>query len=183
VTAPRLAAIAIALACVIAGKTYYRHATADELAWLLAPTAVCVSAATDTHFVRERGVGYVYLPPHGLRPRCAPGVRRACDRDAAFEIVPECAGLHFLLCALVVLVIAAAPASWSAAAKSLAIAIAGAYAATIVVNTARIAIAVRLHEHAIGGADLHRLEGTVVYLGGLCVLYSLARRLYAHEAA
>lgn len=163
-TAPKLAAIAVALACVVAGKTYYRHATADELSWLLAPTAVCVSAATDTHFVRERGVGYV-------------------DRDAAFEIVPECAGLHFLLCALVVLVVAAAPATWPAAGKSLAIAIAGAYAATIVVNTLRIVIAVRLHEHAIGGADLHRLEGTVVYLGGLCALYSLARRLYAQEAA
>jgi exosortase K len=158
----KLAMIAVALACVVAGKTYYRHATADQLAWLLAPTAVCVSAATDTHFVRERGVGYI-------------------DRAAAFEIVPACAGLHFLLCALVVLVVAAAPASWPAAAKSFALACAGAYAATIVVNTVRIAIAVRMHEHAITG--LHRFEGTVVYLGGLCALYSIARRLYAPSPA
>jgi exosortase/archaeosortase family protein len=181
VSSPKLAALAVALACVIAGKTYYRHATADQLAWLLAPTAVCVSAATDTHFVRERGVGYVYLPPHCLRQCCAPGVRPACDRQAAFEIVPACAGLHFLLCALVVLVVAAAPASWPAAAKSFALACAGAYAATIVVNTVRIAIAVRMHEHAITG--LHRFEGTVVYLGGLCALYSIARRLYAPSPA
>ena len=175
-SAARIAAIAVALALVVAGKTYYRHATADELAWLLAPTAVCVSAATDTHFIRERGVGWI-------------------DRDATFEIVPECAGLHFLLCALLVLVVAALPAmtSWPAAARQLGIALAAAYAVTIVVNTTRIAIAIRMHQRAIaasaagpgmiGGADLHRFEGTVVYLGALCALYAMARRLYAPATA
>jgi|HubBroStandDraft_6_1064221.scaffolds.fasta_scaffold181276_3 exosortase K len=158
----RVAAIIVALGLVVAGKTYYRHASADDLAWLLSPTALCVSAATDTHFVRERGIGWI-------------------DRDVAFEIVPECAGLHFLLCALLVLVVAALPAmtSWPATARHVGIAIAAAYAATIIVNTTRIAIAVRMHERAVGGADLHRLEGTVVYLGGLCALYAMARRLYA----
>jgi exosortase K len=162
VSAARIAALAVVIAIVIAGKTYYRHATADELTWLLAPTALCVSATTDTHFVRERGVGWI-------------------DRDVAFEIVPECAGLHFLLCALVVLVVAALPAmtSWLAALRQLGIALAAAYAATIIVNTVRIAIAARMHERALGGADLHRFEGTVVYVGGLCALYAMARRLYA----
>jgi exosortase K len=157
-------ALAIAIAgLVIAGKTFYRHATADDLAFLLAPTATLVSAATDTHFTRERGVGWI-------------------DRDASYEIVPECAGMHFLLCALVALAVASVPAltSWTATARQLAIAIAGAYVATIVVNTARIAIAVRMHERALGGADAHRLEGTAIYFGGLCALYALARR--RHEA-
>jgi exosortase K len=162
----KIAAIAVALALVIAGKTYYRNASADDLVWLLAPTATCVSAATDTHFVRERGVGWI-------------------DRDVEFEIAPECAGLHFLLAALLVLVFAGLPAmtSWTAAARQLAIACVSAYAAAILVNTLRIAIAIRMHERAVGGADLHRLEGTVVYLGGLCFLYSIARRFHAAPAA
>ncbi|HEX4455281.1 MAG TPA: exosortase K [Kofleriaceae bacterium] len=157
-------ALFVVVACiVIAGKTYYRHATADDLAFLLAPTAMLVSAATDTHFTRERGVGWI-------------------DRDAAFEIVPECAGMHFLLCALVALAIASLPAltSWSAVARQLAFAIVGAYVATLVVNTLRIAIAVRMHQHELGGADAHRLEGTAIYFGGLCALYAFARG--RHEA-
>ncbi len=155
----KLALFIVVAGIVIAGKTYYRHATADDLAFLLAPTETLVSAATDTHFTRERGVGWI-------------------DRDAAFEIVPECAGMHFLLCALVALAIASVPAltSWSAVARQLGFAIAGAYVATIIVNTLRIAIAVRMHERALGGADLHRLEGTAIYFGGLCALYALARR-------
>ena len=165
-TAPRVAAIALTLALVVLGKTYYRTASADSLAWLLAPTATCVSSVTDTHFVRERGVGWI-------------------DRAVAFEIVPECAGLHFLLAALLVLGFAGLPAmtSWAAAARQLALAGAGAYVAALAVNTLRIAIAIRLHERALGGAELHRLEGTVVYLGGLCAVYAAARRLHGAAAA
>lgn len=164
--APRIAAIAVVLGLVVLGKSYYRRASADDLAWLLAPTATCVSAVTGTHFVRERGIGWI-------------------DRAAAFEIAPACAGMHFLLAALLVLAVAGVPAmtSWPAAARQLAIAGAGAYAAAIAVNTLRIAIALRMHERALGGAALHRLEGTVVYLGGLCALYALARRLHAAPAA
>jgi exosortase K len=162
----KLAFFAVIAALVIAGKTYYRHASADDLAVLLAPTATLVSAATDTHFTRERGVGWI-------------------DRDANYEIVAECAGMHFLLCALVALAIASLPAltSWSAVGRQLAIAVAGAYAATIVVNTVRIAIALRMHEHAVGGADAHRLEGTAIYFGGLCALYAFARRRHETQTA
>lgn len=165
---PAAAALIAALVLVVAGKTYYRSATAGDLAWLLAPTAMCVSATTDTHFVREPDapkLGWV-------------------DRDARFAIAPPCAGLHFLLAALLVLALAAAPAmtSWPAAARQLVLACAGAYIAAIVVNTVRIAIAIRMHARALGGEDLHCLEGTVVYLGGLCALYALARRIHAQPA-
>ena len=61
------------------------------------------------------------------------------------------------------------------------IAAAAAYVATIVINTIRISIAVAMHRGTIdiGAMDrgeAHRLEGILVYLGGLCVLYALARR-------
>jgi hypothetical protein len=46
-----------------------------------------------------------------------------------------------------------------------------AYVATLVVNTIRIAIALAMRR-----PDLHQMEGTLVYLGGLVVVYALARR-------
>ena len=51
-----------------------------------------------------------------------------------------------------------------------------AYVATLVVNTTRIAIAIDMHTMDFANrGELHRLEGTIVYLGGLCALYALAR--------
>ena len=51
-----------------------------------------------------------------------------------------------------------------------------AYVATLVVNTPRIAIAIHMHTMDLAHREeLHRLEGTIVYLGGLCALYALAR--------
>jgi exosortase/archaeosortase family protein len=67
-------------------------------------------------------------------------------------------------------------------AKRLAVAAGVAYMATLVINTIRIAIAIAMHRGTIdlGGwdkAELHRIEGIVVYLGGLCALYALARAI------
>ncbi len=159
---PQLAGALIAVALVIAGKQYFRDATAGDLGWLLAPTATCVSAVTGSHFVAEAGVGYT-------------------DRAVGFEIAPVCAGLQFMLAAILALVIGWLPGmvTWRTMARRLAAAVVAAYAATIVVNTLRIAIAIRLHAHHLGGEDLHRLEGVIVYLGGLCALYALAQRLAA----
>ena len=57
----QLAGLAIAVAIVVAGKQYFRSATADDLRWLLAPTAKCVSVLTRSHFTHEVGLGYVTL--------------------------------------------------------------------------------------------------------------------------
>lgn len=165
---PQLAGLAIAIALVVAGKHYYRNAGADELGWLLAPTATMVSALTGTHFVREAGVGYL-------------------DQRVAFEIAPVCAGLHFLLAGFLALAVGwlAGMRTWRGMARRLAAAVVVAYAATLVVNTIRIAIAIRMHQSpTMGGGELHRLEGVVVYLGGLCALYAAARALDGrHEHA
>lgn len=152
--------LALAAAIVVAGKQYFRAASADDLHWLLAPTARCVSVLTGTHFVREAGVGYL-------------------DRGVTFEIAPVCSGLQFMLAAILALSIGwlSGMQSWRGAVKRVAVAVAAAYVATIVVNTLRIAIALRMHAHDLSGKGLHRLEGVVVYLGGLCALYALARRL------
>ena len=56
------------------------------------------------------------------------------------------------------------------------------YAAAVVVNAVRIAIAMWLAAHPVvlstfSAADVHRFEGIVVYFGGLVLLYELVRRL------
>ena len=158
----RLVGLVLAIAVVVAGKHYYRNAGADDLGWLLAPTAKMVSAVTDTHFVREAGVGYI-------------------DQRVAFEIAPVCAGLNFLLAGFLALVIGwlGGMTTWRGMARRLAVAVVAAYAATLVVNTIRIAIAIRMHANP----EVHRLEGVLVYLGGLCALYALARRIERTHAA
>lgn len=157
---PQIAGALLAVALVVAGKQYIRAVSADDLDWLLAPTAACVSAVTGNHFVAAPGVGYL-------------------DRDVSFVIAPVCAGLHFLLAAILALAIGWLPGmvTWRAMAARLATAVIAAYAATILINTVRIAIAIQLHAHHLGGDEVHRLEGVVVYLGGLCALYAMGQRL------
>ena len=160
ITRSQAAGLAIAIALVFAGKHFYRDASAEDLRWLLAPTAKMTSIVTDTHFVHEQGVGWI-------------------DRDVSFVIAPVCAGLNFALAAFLALSLgwSSGMRTWRGMVKRLGGALAMAYAATLVVNTIRIAIAIRMHQHELGGGVLHRIEGIVVYLGGLCALYAMARRL------
>jgi len=162
----QVAALVVALAVVVAGKQYYRHASAGELGWILSPTARMVGAVSGGDFGYEAGAGWI-------------------DRDLRYAIVPACAGLHFALAAFLALVLGGLPAmrTWRAAAGRLASAAVLAYLGTLVVNTTRIAIAIAMHRGTIdvGGLDhgeVHRLEGVVVYLGGLCALYALARAVH-----
>lgn len=161
----QLVGIAVALGVVVVGKQYYRGASAGELGWILAPTARLVSAVSGTRFVYEAGIGWV-------------------DRGATFIIAPACAGVNFALAGFLALVL-----GWLGGmrgARSLVARLVGAaalaYAATLVVNTLRIVIAIALHRGTIdvGGldhAEVHRFEGIVVYLAGLCALYALAGRI------
>lgn len=168
----RIAAVLVALAVVVVGKEYYRTATAADLRWILAPTAQLVSWITGGDFVYEAGPGWV-------------------DRDIGFIIAPVCAGVNFALAAFLALVLGALGAMATArdAALRLARAAVFAYAATVVVNTIRISIAVAMHRQNLSGMDreqLHTIEGIVVYFGGLCALYALARAIEArrqHAAA
>ena len=167
----QLAGLLAAAAVVLAGKQYYRHASADDLSWILAPTAHLVSLVRGADFVREAGAGWI-------------------DRELAFIIAPSCAGLHFALAAFLTLVL-----GWTAGMRTarstavrLALAAAVAYGASLVVNTARIVIAIAMHRGEIDLArldpiTLHRVEGILIYLGGLCALYAVARAVEGGLAA
>ena len=151
----RIAAVVVALAVVVAGKQYYRDASANDLRWILAPTAQLVSWATGHTFAYEAGQGWM-------------------NTDVMFVIAPACAGVNFALAAFLALMLGglAGMTSLRATATRFGFAVLLAYVATLIVNTTRISIAVDLHR-----ADLHRLEGIIVYVVGLCGLYALARAL------
>jgi len=160
-TRAQLAALAMAALVVVVGKEYYRAATAADLGWILAPTAHAVTALGCGHFTFDATAGWV-------------------DRDLSFAIAPACAGLHFALAAFLALVIGGLGGMRDARSTVLRLAAAAAlaYVATLVVNTTRIAIAIHMHTMDLANREeLHRLEGTIVYLGGLCALYALARSL------
>ena len=154
-------------AAVVAGKQFYREASPAQLRWLLAPTAKLVSLVTRGNFQYEAGVGWI-------------------DRAQTFIIAPACAGLNFLLAAFLALAI-----GWSAqmtgavvTSKRLAAAAALAYVATLAVNTVRIVLALVLHEQNVqmDHGEAHRMLGIVVYLAGLCALYTFViRRPHAHR--
>lgn len=159
----QVAALAIAVVVVVVGKDYYRAASATDLRWILAPTAHLATWLGCGHFTFDAQLGYV-------------------DRDLGFAIAPPCAGLHFALAAFVALTIGwlGAMRDWRLTARHLAAAAALAYVATFVINTVRIVIAIRMHRmDLVDREQLHRLEGIVIYLGGLCALYALARRHHA----
>jgi exosortase K len=157
----RLVTIALVVAVVIVGKEYYRDASAADLRWILAPTAHLVSLFTGGHFTYEAGVGYA-------------------DNALTFVIAPPCAGLNFAMAAFAAVMLGKAITTWRELGKRVAIAIGLAYLSTIVINTIRISIAVAMHRGTldVGMADraqAHRLEGIVIYLGGLCLLYMLSK--------
>ena len=154
---------ALAFAWIV--KRWYSHADAESLRWMLAPTAWLVGALyrAPFHFV----AGYGYLSP-GLR----------------FGIVPACAGINFLVIAAGAFICGILPQAPDRM-RWLAIGAVAAYAVTLGANTTRIAVAVWLQLHPVGAdpAQLHRIEGIVVYLVFLFGFYSWAQgrvRSHAH---
>ena len=159
----QIAAVGCVLAILYLGKHSYSAASARDLDWILAPTAHLVSFVGGHHFVYEAGAGWV-------------------DRDVTFIIAPACAGVNFMLAAFLALTLGwlGSLQTWRGTGRCLVLAAGIAYVATIIINTVRIIIAIAMHRGTIDvssfdHAEAHRVEGIVVYLGGLCMLYGVAR--------
>jgi exosortase K len=143
-------------------KRYYSDATADDLGWILGPTAQLVGVVTRTRFVAAPGEGY--FSPERL-----------------FLIEKSCAGINFVIAAFGMLTFARlqrAEGTFSGA-RLLAVSLAASYTAAVIVNATRITIAMCLAAHPVAlstftAAEVHRIEGIVVYFGGLVLLYELA---------
>ena len=148
------------LLVVWAMKRYYSAAGADDLWWILGPTAR-LAGGTAVGFVAEPGTGYL------------------C-RERMFLIGKSCAGLNFMIAAFAMLAftLRRRVVSCASGAHVLAGCLLAAYAATVMVNAARIAIAMWLAAHPLTmsrltPAQVHRLEGVIVYFVGLVLLHEL----------
>jgi exosortase K len=145
-------------------KRYYADARADDLWWILSPTARLAGVMTGTAFAVAPGEGY--LSPERL-----------------FLIEKSCAGINFMIAGFGVVTFALfhRVGSRISGARVLAVSLLASYSAAVLVNAARIAIAVWLAAHPIAlstftPAQVHRVEGITVYFGGLVLLYELAQR-------
>ena len=161
----KICVLVVALVTAWGLKRHYADASADGLRWILSPTTWCVEVITGADFAATPGEGYF-------------------SADRMFLIAKSCAGVNFMIAAFGMLIFALSNRVESAisAASVLVVSLAASYAAAVLVNAARITLAMALAAHPIDGLslradDVHRIEGIVVYFGGLVALYELTRRV------
>jgi len=161
----KLCVLAAAVLIAFGMKRHYTTARADDLRWILSPTAQLVGAMTGTTFTWQPREGYF-------------------SRDRLFLIEKSCAGINFMVAAFGMLMLALLHrvGSGRSAARVLGVSLLASYSAVMLVNAVRIAIAMWLAAHpaalsTFSAADVHRFEGIAVYFGGLVLLYEIAQRL------
>jgi exosortase K len=159
--------VVIAAAALIAWglKHHYARAGADDLRWMLRPTTGLVSAVTGERFTWQAGEGYF-------------------SSDRLFLIGKPCAGINFMIAAFGMLVLTRCHRGVGtvSALCVLAVSLLASYVAAVTVNALRIAMALPLAAHRaslspLTASEVHRLEGIVIYFGGLVLLHELAVRL------
>ena len=145
-------------------KLSYSRAAAEDLAWILGPTARAVGWLRGETLALSPGAGWM-----------AP--------DGSYVIAPACAGVNFMILVLTVAVIGFAHRlrspgqrlSWWIGS------LLGAYILTIAVNTLRILAAVELYKVGpvtwLTREQEHRLLGTVLYLGVLWGIFGFLDKL------
>ena len=162
--AVKLALAVAALLIAWALKRHYSEARADDLLWVLTPTAQLVGIMTGSPFTLQPGEGYL-------------------SRERLFLIEKSCAGVNFMIAAFGMLVFSLWHRVRTAvsAGSVVGVSVLAGYTAAVVVNAVRIAIAMWLAGHPlalpISSGALHRLEGILVYFGGLMLMYEAAQRL------
>ena len=162
---PKLVALAVAIATMWGLKRYYADARADDLWWILTPTAKLAGMMAGTPFLSESGEGYL-------------------SRERLFLIEKSCAGVNFMIAAFGLLAFALRRRidSCVSGACVLIASLCTSYCAAVLVNAVRITAAMSLAAHAatapaFDAAQVHRVEGITVYFGGLVALYEIAQRL------
>jgi exosortase K len=156
--------MALALLAMWGLKRHYAEARAEDLWWILSPTSRVVGFLTSADFTFEAGQGYL-------------------SRERLFVIEKSCAGINFMIAALGMLAYAwrCRVETWTSTVMVLALSLGASYAAAVIVNATRITVAMWLAANPVppfglSAAQLHRVEGIIVYFGGLMLLYESAGR-------
>jgi exosortase K len=163
---PKLCFVAAVMLVVWSLKRLYADARADDLWWILGPTARLIGAVTGTRFALQPGEGYF-------------------SREQLFLIEKSCAGINFMIAAfgLSAYALRHRVTSCISAAGAIGVSLLAGYSAAVPVNAARITIAMWLAAHpspfsGLRADQIHRLEGITVYFGGLVLLHEIVRRAY-----
>jgi exosortase K len=167
----RIAQCVVALAGALALKLHYSTASADQLRWILAPTAALVEMVSGASFEFESRAGYI-------------------SRERGFLIANSCAGVNFLIAAFLTLSMRKLIGDRSKAVAwgFLPIAAMIAYLTTLVANTTRITIALLLRQSPseldwLNPDQLHRFEGVFIYFGFLLLLFVVSEKMSAEETS
>ena len=164
-----IAQCVVVLVCAAGMKLYYSSASADQLRWILTPTAVCVELVSRRSFEFESHAGYM-------------------SEDRRFLIAGSCAGVNFLIAAFLMLSGRrlfsgrSKKISW----KHIPAAAVIAYLVTIVANTTRIAIALQMQPMSaeigwLSPGQLHRFEGIFAYFGFLLLLFAVSEKVSSEK--
>ena len=155
----------VVLSLAFAMKLFYSTSGVDDLRWILAPTTALVELITRETFWFESLAGYM-------------------NADHSFLIADSCSGVNFMIMAFLMLCFLKlrngikTDVSWA----FIPAVILTAYVSTIIANTVRITVAMRLHRMSpemiwINPEQLHRLEGIFIYFGFLLFLFTFAESL------
>ncbi|HWA77390.1 MAG TPA: exosortase K [Polyangiaceae bacterium] len=155
-----VAIVLVTLVVCVLVKLHYRSANAAELRWLLGPTAALTGLVTGHEFRFESDAGYV-------------------SRELGLAIAPVCAGANYLAIAFAALVsgFVSRFATLRAKVTWFALCAVVTYVATVLTNSLRIGLSVLCRPlgdalGVAGRAQVHRVEGVLVYLVSLLVLYA-----------
>jgi exosortase K len=141
------------------------------LRWILAPTTAFVELISGASFEFESHAGYI-------------------SRERGFLIANSCSGVNFLITAFLMLSMSkllrdrSKNVGWGFIPTTAAIA----YLATLVANTARISMALRLRRLPADAGwlspdQLHRFGGVFVYFGFLLLLYLVSEKMSSKKTS
>jgi exosortase K len=171
VNAKRAAVLAVIATAMFALKRHYSTAPVEDLRWILWPTSAMVGTLNGSTFEFEQGGGYL-------------------SRERLFLIEKSCAGVNFMIAALgmVGFGLSRNANGWRRGASIVVGSLAVSYLTAVVVNAARILVAMRLASADLASgwwteARIHRLEGITVYFAGLLLLDVAARGFMAARSA
>jgi exosortase K len=149
----------------LALKYHYSRAGADDLAWVLTPTASLVEVLTGIPFENEAHAGFI-------------------SREQGIIIAPACAGINFLIMAFASLCFTNLGRMKTTAGRLVWLGLAAGicYLVTLGVNALRISVAVVLYHADIYGGwitpeRVHRIAGTLIYCFCLLVLHLAGERI------
>jgi len=146
----------LALSLAFGVKAFYSQAGADELLWVLAPSAWLAKFVGGIDLVYEHGAGFITYAHHMV-------------------VGPACAGVNFLVICFLCLYFSFVR-RFPSKARWLAFSALISFAGTIAANGLRIFVSAQLwnadfYQGSMTPEDVHRLAGIAIYYASLLALY------------